>query len=176
MAHADKMIVSGIMHLDQQLTRLHRPITLSRSIRHLYIPHQLLLNHLNLTTSNQRPIPRNQPCQLCPGIEQRHNYLPIQLQRLHSSHQVCGETPSLAHTILQEISDAGIWKRTARSKWTILSRRSGQGRPGMSERFEDLTIIQPWWATRLYDNRDIGRRLAALFYELTKSGFTYIMR
>lgn len=115
-----EMIASGIMHLGRGWIRVHQRIFLCRNSRLLCIPHRLLLSHSTPSTSSRRLILRNQACQLCPGIRQRHNYLPTRLlQRLPSSHQACGETPLLAPTIPQETSDAGIWKRTGHSKWMI---------------------------------------------------------
>lgn len=128
-----EMIASGIMRLGKGWIRVHRPIFLCHNRRLLRIPHRLLLNHFTPSTSSRRLIPRNQACQVCPGIRQRHNYLPTRLlQRLPSSHQACGETLSLALTIPPETSDAGIWKRTGRSRWMIRSKRSGQGRLSMT--------------------------------------------
>ena len=128
-----EMIASGITRLDRGWIRVHRPIFLCRNSRLLCIPHRLLLNQFTPTTSSRRLIQRNQACQLCPDIRQRHNCLPTRLlQRLHSSPQACGETPLLAHTIPPETSDAGIWKRTGRSRWMIQFKRSGQGRPSMT--------------------------------------------
>ena len=145
-----EVIASGTMHLGRRRIRLHQPISY-RNSHLLCIPHQLLLNNFTLSTRSRRLIQRNRACQLCPGIRQRHNYLPTRLlQRLPSSHQACGEIPSLAHMIRQEISAAGIWKRMGRSKW-IQFRRSGQDRPSMTQISTNLILCQLQWTTRLYD-------------------------
>ena len=135
-----EVIASGTTHLGRRRIRVHQPIS-CRNSHLLCIPHPLLLNKYTLSTRSRHLIQRNRACQLCLGIRQRPNYLPTRLlQRLPSSHQACGETPSLAHMIRQEISDAGIWKRTGRSKWTIQFRRSGQGRPSMTQNYTNLII------------------------------------
>ena len=163
-----EVIASGTMHLGRRRIRLHQPIS-CRNSHLLCILHQPLLNNFTLSTRSRRLIQRKRACQLCPGIRQHRNYLPTRLlQRLPSSHQACGETPSLAHMIRQEINDAGIWKRTGHSKWIIQFRRSGQGRPGMTQNSTNLFLCQPSWTARLYDYQGIGPSLSALFYELTK--------
>lgn len=127
-----EVTVSGTMHLDRGPLLLHRLTSPCRNHLLQLLPRQLLLNNLNPSTSNRRPILCTQACHLYPGTRQRHNYLSTPLLRLPLSHQACGETPSLARMILQEISDAGIWRRTGRSTWTIPFRKSGQGRPSMN--------------------------------------------
>ena len=121
------MIVSGTMHLDPRLLRPHQPIYLCRSNHHLSIPHRVPHKCLTHYINRNTHIPFRRTCQLYLGIKPLHNYLCILLQHLPSSRQACGETPLLAHTILRETSDAGIWKKTAHSAWTILFRRSGRG-------------------------------------------------
>ena len=130
-----EVTVSGTMHLDNRLLLLHRLTSPCRNHLHQHLPRQLLLNNLNPSTSNRRPMLCNQTCHLYPGIRQRHNYLSTPLLRLPLSHQACGETPSLALMILQETSDAGIWRRTGRSTWTVLFRKSSRGRPSMNYHF-----------------------------------------
>lgn len=130
-----EVIVSGTMHSDRRPIRQCRVIYLYLNSLHKCILPQVLLNRLTPSTSNRRPIPCTQACHLYPGIKQRHSCLSIRLQRLPSSHQACGETPSLAHMILPETSDAGIWKRTGRSRWTILSRKRGRSRPRMRQHY-----------------------------------------
>lgn len=168
-----EVIASGTMHLGRRRIRVHQPIS-CRNSHLLCTPRQLLLNSFTHSTRSRRLIQRNRACQLCPGIRQRHNYLPTRLpQRLPLSHQACGETPSLAHMIRQEISDAGIWKRTGPSKWIIQFRRSGQGRPGMTQNPTNLIICQPRWiTTKLYDYQGIGSSLGCAFlrvYEIQDS-------
>ena len=124
-----EVIVSGTMHLDRRLLRRRQLIFLYRSIHHLSIPHQLPPKFkLHYTSRNSHTLFRP-TCQHCLDIKQLHSYRHILLhQRLPSSRQACGETLSLARTTLQGISDAGIWKRTGHSSWTIQFKRSGQGR------------------------------------------------
>ena len=126
-----EMIVSGTMHLDRQLPRRLQLIFLYRSIHHLSIPHQLPPKSRIRYTSRNSHILFRPACQHCLDIKQLHNYRHMLRQRLPSSRQACGETPSLARTTLQGISAVGIWKRMGHSTWTIQSKRSGQGRLAM---------------------------------------------
>ena len=127
-----ELIVSGTMHLDSRLLLRRQLIFLYRSIRHLYLPHQLPLKFKIHYTSRNSHMLFRPTCQHCLGIRQLHSYQHMPLrQRLPSSRQACGETQLLARTTLQGISDAGIWKRTGHSTWTIQFKRSGQGRPAM---------------------------------------------
>ena len=125
-----EIIVSGTMRSDRQLLQRHRLTLLCRCNHPLFIlhrlPHKCPIHYISRSTH----ILFKRVCQHCLGIKQLHSYQRmVRRQRLPSSRQACGETPSLAHMILQQTSDAGIWKRTGHSKWIVLFKRSGQGKP-----------------------------------------------
>ena len=109
------------MRLDRGMLRLHNSL-------HLSIHHQPLRKCLSRCINRKPHILFRRACRHYLDIKRHHSYLPILLQRLHSSHQVCGATPSPAHMILQGTSGVGIWKTTALSSWTTLFRRSARGR------------------------------------------------
>ena len=147
-------IVSGTMHLDRRLLRRRQLISLYHSIHHPSIPHQLPPKFTIHYISRNNHIPFRPACQHCLDIKQLHSYKHILLrQRLPSSRQACGETQLLAHTTLQAISDAGIWKRTEHSTWIIQFRRSGQGRLAIWQN----AISAPVCKDHLYQNWDTGR-------------------
>ena len=151
-----EMLVSGTMHLDHRLLRRRQLIFRYHSIPRLSIPRQLPPKFKIHCTSRNSHILFRPACQRCLDIKQLHNYQHILLrQRLLLSRQACGETQSPAPTTLQVISDAGIWKRTGHSTWTIPFRRSGQGRLAVWQ----LTISAPACNDHLYQKWDTRRSL-----------------
>ena len=142
------------MHSDSRLLRRRQLIFLYRSIHRLSIPHQLPPKFKLHYTSRNSHILFRPTCRHCLDIKQLHNYQHMLLrQRVPLSRQTCGETQSLARTTPQGISDAGIWKRTGHSTWTIQFKRSGQGRPAMWQHTTSSLASKG----HLYQNWDTGR-------------------
>ena len=110
------------MRLDRGMLRLHSNL-------HHSIHHQLLRKYLSHCINRKIHILSRRACRHYRDSKRHHSYLPILLQRLHSSHPVCGATLSPAPTTLQGTSGVGTWKTMALSFWTILLRRSARGRP-----------------------------------------------
>lgn len=144
------------MHLDSRLLRRRQLTFLYRSSHHLFMPHQLPPKFKIHYTSRNSHILFRPTCQRCLDIKQLHSYQHmLLLQRLLSSPQACGETQSLARTTLQGTSDAGISKRTGHSTWTTQFKRSGQGRPAVSQH----TTSAPASKGQLYQHWDTRRSL-----------------
>ena len=116
-----EVTVSGTMRLDRGMLRLHNNL-------HHSIHHQLLRKYLSHCINRRIHILSRRACRHYRDSKRHHSYLHILLQRLHSSHQVCGATLSPAHTTLQGTSDVGTWKTMARFFWTTPLRRSARGR------------------------------------------------
>ena len=115
-----EVTVNGTMHLDRRMPRLHNNL-------HLSTHHQLLLKYLSRCINRKPPILSRRACRRYLEIKRHHSYLPILPPRLHSSHQVCGATPSPAHTTPQGTSGVGTWKTMALSSWITPFRRSAPG-------------------------------------------------
>ena len=125
---------------------------------HLSIPHQLLRKYLSRYINRKPHILSRRARRHYLDIKRHHSYLPILLQRRHSSHQVCGATPSPAHTTLQGTSGVGTWKTMALLSWTTLFRRSARGRPRTYSHFFS-SLYQPRHGhKRLYNNNNGSRR------------------
>ena len=109
------------MRLGRGMLRLHNNL-------HLSIHHPLLRKCLSRCTNRKPHILSRRACRRYLEIRRHHSYPPILLQRLHSSHQVCGAILSPAHTTLQETSAVGTWKTMALLSWITRFRRSARGR------------------------------------------------
>ena len=110
------------MRLDRGMLPMHNNL-------HLSIHHQLLRKCISRCINRKTHILSRRACRHYLEIKRHHNYLPILLQRLHSSHQVCGATLSPAHMTQQATSGVGTWKTMALLLWITLFRRSALGRP-----------------------------------------------
>ena len=126
---------------------------------HLSTHHQLLRKYLSRCINRNIHIPSRRACRRYQETKRHHSYPPILPQRLRSSHQVCGATPSPAHTTPQGTSGDGTWKTMALLSWITPFRRSARGRLRTYSYFLP-TLRQPRHGHgRLYNTKGSRRSL-----------------